>query len=577
MSPDIQRELLGLLSALCDGALAEPQTARLEELLADDAECRRQYLEYMDLHARLLVHPRLGQTQMLPSEQPVGPTANESSIVPLAGASAEASLSTLTAARRRHIQFVRYGIVAAATLGISLLLQLFWWHPQRPEDGKKQSAGAKYAEPHASGYVATLVQSADCTWEKGRHRLCSGARLATGKFRLQKGVARIRLDTGSEMLVEGPSDLNLDSDTAATLELGKIVFRTDETASPFELRTPWATLLDFGTEYAVSVGPEGEEIQVFEGNVQRVPRGSAGTFEPEKLEKGQARRFGRSPSAKSQPAEFDPSRWVRQLPAAKQQLAESTAGLLAYEGFEYESPEQFHTGNANGGLGWNGPWIMSFAQPLEWGEKKRLPLNVEEGLSRPGAEMSSVGGKFDHAGFGVYHRRLATPVRLDADGVYYISFLFRRFGPPAHPQNVISVMLRPHEKPHQWPDISKRLTIGVGGSNQLFTHLGKMNARACLPMTGNTYLLTAKIVASSSTSEQIFVRVYAPKEPVSIEEPDSWTVVSPPFQSDLVFDSLGIHVNSKNRQMIDEIRVGLTWSSVTAPWIVEPPVVKNGG
>lgn len=571
MSPDVQRELHGLFSALCDGALAEPQAVRLEELLAADAECRREYLEYMDVHARLLVHPRLGQAQ----ELPVAPAASQLPISPPATDPVEISIGRQKQPRFRKSQVMRYGMVAAATLLISLLLQLFWRHGDRSGDGNTQAIGPKLAAPPASGYVATLVQTADCTWENGRGRYRVGSRFATGKLRLQKGVARIRLDTGSEMLVEGPTDMNLDSDTAATLELGKVVFRTDETASPFELRTPSATLLDFGTEYAVSVGPEGEEIQVFEGNVQRVPRGPAGKTEPERLGKGEARRFGRSPTAKSQPAEFDPSRFVRQMPAGKQQLAESTAGLLAYEGFDYETPEQFHTGNANGGLGWNGPWTVSVAQPLEWGDKKRLPLNVEDGLFRPGAEMSSIGGRFDHAGFGVYQRRLETPVRLDADAVYYISFLFRRFGPPAHPHNVVSVMLRPHEKLHKWPDMSKRLTVGVGGSNQLFTHLGKMNARACLPMTGNTYLLTAKIVAGSSTSEQIFVRVYAPKEPVSIEEPASWTMVSPPFQSDLVFDSLGIQVNCKNRQLVDEIRVGVTWSSVTAPWIVEPPVAEN--
>src|SRR6516165_4836067 len=57
MSPEILRELQQLLSALCDGELTDAQRARLEELLNSDAECRRRYLEYVDMHARLLVHP----------------------------------------------------------------------------------------------------------------------------------------------------------------------------------------------------------------------------------------------------------------------------------------------------------------------------------------------------------------------------------------------------------------------------------------------------------------------------------------------------------------------------------------
>jgi hypothetical protein len=34
-----------------------------------------------------------------------------------------------------------------------------------------------------------------------------------------------------------------------------------------------------------------------------------------------------------------------------------------------------------------------------------------------------------------------------------------------------------------------------------------------------------------------------------------------------VFDWLEVHINSKTRQTIDEIRLGTTWSSVTAPWV----------
>jgi hypothetical protein len=43
-------------------------------------------------------------------------------------------------------------------------------------------------------------------------------------------------------------------------------------------------------------------------------------------------------------------------------------------------------------------------------------------------------------------------------------------------------------------------------------------------------------------------------------------VVGPAFESDLVFDWLEVHINSKTRQTIDEVRLGTTWSSVAAPW-----------
>jgi hypothetical protein len=45
MTEEVRRELLRLLPALLDGRWSDARHARLEELLAADAECRRLYLE----------------------------------------------------------------------------------------------------------------------------------------------------------------------------------------------------------------------------------------------------------------------------------------------------------------------------------------------------------------------------------------------------------------------------------------------------------------------------------------------------------------------------------------------------
>src|SRR5262249_6854642 len=149
-----------------------------------------------------------------------------------------------------------------------------------------------------------------------------------------------------------------------------------------------------------------------------------------------------------------------------------------------------------------------------------------------------------------------------------LSFLFRRQGPPAQPMDTMTVMLRPDEQPHKRLDYSNRLTIGASGANQIFTHLGRACSRASLPLANRTtYLLVAKIVGGGQAPGQVFVRVYARREPMGAEEPGSWTLVGPPFESHLVFEWLGVHVHSNNRQTIDEIRLGTTWASVTAPWI----------
>jgi ferric-dicitrate binding protein FerR (iron transport regulator) len=547
MNADTRRELEALLSAQCDGELTDAEHARLEHLL-DDPACRQCYLEYMDMHARLLAHPGIGTALPPPAE---APTEVALAVVP-------------PPSRGRFAQVLRYAAVAASTLAATILVQLWWSHSHPAADLP--------GEP-----VATLVQTADCAWPDARKPLRDGERLPTGRLQLLKGVARIRFDNGSELLVQGPAELSLDASDAATLLRGKLVFRSDAMAGPFDLHTPLATLVDLGTEYGVWVGPDGEEVQVFEGDVHRVPR--AETVEPEYLQTGDAYRWGPQ-FVRGKKTKFDPARYVHHLAAAP-----DAAGLLAYEGFDYKTPDALTASKANGGRGWAGPWTVTVAQPLEWGEQKRLPLNVEESLTRPDSAVPSIGGRFDHAGFGVYYRQMTTPVRLDTDGAYYISCLFRRSGPPGHPFNMVALMLRPneggaapargkfhdhHERHHGQeprPNLGKRLMIGAGGSNQIFARVECHCARASMPInTGQSYLLVAKVAASRLSADQVFVRVYAPREPVGTEEPVSWSMISPPFHSNLAFDWLGIHVNSKNRQMIDEIRVGTTWSSVTAPW-----------
>jgi ferric-dicitrate binding protein FerR (iron transport regulator) len=542
MTPQIQAELQRLLSALCDGRLTEAEHERLEHLLESDPACRHVYLDYMDMHSGLLIHSELhpGLFDTSAAERPARP-------------------------RRRGVrQALSYVLVAAATLAASLLVQAFWW--PRTNSGAPASAAA--SRP-ATGHVATLTQSADCTWLGTPAPIRVGSRLAPRELHLRRGLALLRFDTGPELLLQGPAELHIDSGTSATLVSGKVVFRSDESAAAFELHTRTATVIDVGTEYGVTVGADGEDLQVFEGEVQRRPR--TGSAEPEHIKAGEARHAPPARAFPSEPASFDPERFVRGLPAAGQPAGDRAADVVAYEGFDYRDREAIDKGTAEGGFGWASPWTRSQAWPQPADAPKVSALNIQESLLRPGAAVPPVGGRFECAGFAVYYRRLAAPIRLDTEGVTYLSCLFRSQGPPGHPHDAMALLLRPDEDPRRRPDLSNRLQIGVGGSNQVYTHLGRACTRTSLPLrSGITYLLVAKIVAGSSIPSQVFVRVYGPREPLGEDEPCSWTLVGPPFESRIVFEWLGIHVKSMNRQMIDEIRLGTTWASVTAPWIGPP-------
>jgi hypothetical protein len=550
MSPEVHQDLQRLLSALCDGELAEVDHARLQQLLGGGGDCRRMYLEYLDMHARLLVHPNLGAGQVAGGKE-----ATDRRVRP-----------ALAPVRRRR-QVLGYALVVTATLAASLLVQVLWWHPQPSQ--QQTARGPVDSSARDKGHVATLAQSADCVWDHPHERPRVGARLSPGELRLTQGVARIHFDGGTDLVVQGPVKLRLESASAATVMQGKVVFRADETAVPFDLHTPCSTVVDLGAEYAVAVGEGSEEIHVFDGEVRRTPKMAGDGAEPERLTAGDARSYGPSPQTPGRPTPYNPTQFVRQLANRDDLSPDQAADLLVYEGFDYSSADLLRTGKANGGFGWTSPWTPGFARPLREGDKNYLALNVKESLVRRDAQTKSIGGAFEYAGFAKYHRRMGAPLRMDADAVYYLSFLVRREGPPEEPLNAVAILFRTTEELQRGQeDGRKRLNVGVGGWNQLFTHLGGVGSRTPVPLRfGETYLLVAKIVTSKTGSDQVFMRVYSPEEPVEREESGGWTVTGPPFQSDLTFDWMEVHINSKTRQTIDEIRLGTTWSSVTAPWL----------
>jgi hypothetical protein len=572
MTPEVRLELQRLLSALYDDTLTDAQHARLEELLRADAACRRLYLEFTDLHARLLVHPRFA------GESPVTRAIEPAATTPVGISPHSASGAELLRPRRgrRVPQAVRYALVAAATLVASILAQVSWWHLRTPVDRGGAAPPPAVAAPTPPRYVATLTRVVDCVWDDSAEARRAGARLLPGELRLRSGVAQVRFDSGADLTIEGPAELHLESDTAAAVLRGKVVFRADDSALAFDLHTPSSTLVDLGTEYAVVVGPEGEEVHVFDGEVERQTNAAPGAV-PEYIMAGEARRY--LPSADpGQPTPLDPARFVRRL--ADPELPDPAAGLLAYEGFDYRDPAALGEGRAAGGSGFIGPWTGGFARPLNEGGENRLALNVRDGLTRPGA--ATAGGSFDYTGFTKYFRRLATPVRMDADGVYYLSFLIRRYGPQVEPLNSVSVQMRTDEElQREWRnegiDMRKRLNFGVDRTNDLFTHLERVGTRAPLPLSyGETYLLVAKVVASGAHPDQVFLRVYGPDEPVGRQEPVVWSSVGRQIFSDLVFDWFEVHINSKTRQTIDEVRLGTTWSSVAAPWAGAAGPAKGG-
>lgn len=536
MTSQERTELLRLLSSLCDGAIDSVDRARLDDTLRGSAEARRLYLEYIDVHARLTLDGSRLPAFTRPSTVP--PRSPE---------------------RRRSRSWWSHAAVAVLAVLATLFVTRLFDRPDQ-EEGRLEVAHA--ARPIR--YIATLTHASGGDWDANDPSWHVGSRLAPKSIRFAQGVAQVRFDSGVELVLEGPVEIRLTSTNSATLLYGKAVFRADQTTTPFDLTTPDSLILDFGTEYAILVGEESEEIHVFEGEIRRTSRADRNRIQA--LKAGQARRY--SPNHQDGlPTPIAAERFVRKAPD-QPEFPEARPSLLVYEGFDYPTDRHLMENQADGGIGWKGPWRHSFARLIDDPAEPGPTLNHLKGLTRPNSKPKEIGGCFEFMGFTKAFRHLEKPIRLDTDDVYYLSYLFRHQGPPLDPVNALGVLLWPEEDGEiEIGDQRMRLNICVGGSNQVFTHLLGIGSRTPLPLTyGETYLLVAKIVAGETNPDQIFVRVYAPREPVERDEPEGWSVVAPPFQSDLVFTWLQLHVNSKHRQSVDELRIGHTWQAVTSPW-----------
>ncbi|MBA4017976.1 MAG: hypothetical protein C0483_12450 [Pirellula sp.] len=544
MMPGLRAELDRLLSILVDDELSEADHARLEELLRNDEECRRFYLEYVDLHVRLTHHPKLAALL----EEVPEPVAAPPSMTPVVS--------------RARPLWLPLMVTAALTLAASWAVQLFVSAPKPADPGAVGLSQAVAQAPAiVPSYVATLSKNVACVWE-GDEPLRSGMRLLPGVIRLRSGTAELQFDGGAQLVLAGPVELNVESVTSAAVVSGKVLFRSDDTAEPFDLHTPMARLVDYGTEYAVEVGKTGEEVHVFDGEVRRSPRPAA---EPEtelalnsvSVMAGEARRFLACDDVQgcSVPLDAGRLRIRASAPAAAESAHRQSAGeLLAYEPFACDAAVLPCSGAGLGGIGFTTPWVKACKSEF-------VPeFRIVNSLWRPQMNSATEGGGVSAGCRGAMSRRLARPIRMDEDGVYYFSYLIRSEKRAGDGSCDVQFILRDHLV-HE-PQRKLAVSASWSSSKTSLCWEGGGNCASIPVEPGKTYLMAGKIVAGREAPDQAFLCLFMPRQPVPSAEPSSWTLASRPVLSDLKFDVVQISANTATPVLVDELRIGTSWAAV---------------
>ncbi|MBI9019053.1 MAG: NPCBM/NEW2 domain-containing protein [Phycisphaerae bacterium] len=143
----------------------------------------------------------------------------------------------------------------------------------------------------------TVIESIQTRWDNENFHPGVNDRLSSKDaiLNLASGFVRIRLDAGAEVLIQAPAQFRLEHSNQLYLRSGKLTSVVPPAAQGFVVRTPSATVVDYGTEFGVLVEKTGQtEAHVFKGEVelrcgsnpirhgggQRLLCGLAGTVSP---------------------------------------------------------------------------------------------------------------------------------------------------------------------------------------------------------------------------------------------------------------------------------------------------------
>lgn len=306
MTEEKEKQLLETLGKLCNEKLDTSEAERLAEVLRTDAEARRFYTDYLDIHATLVSRAQRGLKDPLssppsPAIQPRGVSRWAISSAAIALASAAAVLVAFLAPDNPPADEIANRNTESQRAEGSLASQ-----DDPPRTGQLASKPL---------YVAQMTDlTEDVTWGDKASSQEFLLRVRRGdRIVVSSGLVQMDYFSGAQIILHGPCAFVPTGDSSGRLESGKLTGQVSE--GDFVLTTPTAKVIDLGTEFGVAVDDASQtEVCVFDGEV-RVFGGLRGDEEDASLllSEGMAARVidgGRITAAQ----DVDQNRFARSLP-----------------------------------------------------------------------------------------------------------------------------------------------------------------------------------------------------------------------------------------------------------------------
>jgi len=165
-----------------------------------------------------------------------------------------------------------------------------------------------YVQAHRT--VAVLGRTVNAQWAQtpDSNELCPGSLV------LQQGLAELNFTKGARLIVQAPCELDLASPQKVVCQGGTITARVPPSAVGFVVDTPSAHVVDYGTEFGVSVNTERQSVvHVFEGQVGVRSAKGRKRSRLERLTEGQGALAGSNQGLRVDRDDDRRNRFIRQL------------------------------------------------------------------------------------------------------------------------------------------------------------------------------------------------------------------------------------------------------------------------
>ena len=220
------KKLEKLLDQMAEGDLTDEQVDELQEILLSSEKARAKYINFNYMDDSLHWNYAEAALDNKRENQFYRETVEETK-------------------PKKSIPFVWLAVAAALALAFTLLNQF------------------SRNDSEADLSIAVLIDGHEAEWSQPLNK-----QLSPGPINLISGKAKIIFESGAEMSLTAPVELDLKSHVHARLIRGKVKLYAPESAIGFRLETEASNFVDIGTEFEVSVDEDNNsEIHVLDGVV----------------------------------------------------------------------------------------------------------------------------------------------------------------------------------------------------------------------------------------------------------------------------------------------------------------------